>query len=169
MASDESVRVAGLAVSGGTDEGVRVDEAFGANLRYYREASGWSQVELAQRMRDRGFPFHQATIYKLEDSKRQPKLNEAVALSEVLEVPLEHLISDASSPELGRARRDYMQARRRANEAYVAYRTAERALADALSAQEDAERRWREQIEANDQMVRRDGRLTRVGGPRKAE
>ncbi len=83
----------------GTDD---VEGTFRRGIRTWRELHGWSQTELAERMQDRGFPFHQATVYKLEDGRRPTRLAEAVALAEVLEVPLTHLIGPDAPERVAR-------------------------------------------------------------------
>lgn len=65
----------------------RIDEYFAQNLRDYREAAGVSQEELARRMSERGYGFSQATIWKIEQSKRPVRIGEAVALAEALDLP----------------------------------------------------------------------------------
>src|SRR5687768_5732540 len=63
-----------------------VGEYFAINMRETREAKGMSQAELAQRVKDRGHPFTQATVWKIEQGHREPKLAEAVAIGQALEV-----------------------------------------------------------------------------------
>jgi len=79
-----------------------VEGTFRRGVRTWRELHGWSQSELAQRMAERGHPFHQATVYKLEDGQRPTRLAEAVALAEVLEVPLAHLIGPDAPERVAR-------------------------------------------------------------------
>ena len=42
-----------------------VEQNFAINVREYREQSGLSQEDLAQRMAERGFGFTQATVWKI--------------------------------------------------------------------------------------------------------
>jgi len=83
----------------GTDD---VEGTFRRGVRTWRELHGWSQTELAERMQDRGHSWHQATVYKLEDGRRPTRLAEAVALAEVLEVPLTHLIGPDAPERVAR-------------------------------------------------------------------
>lgn len=63
----------------------RVNENFGGNVRARREALGWSQSELARRMNDAGWPkYSQITVARTEDSSRGTRLDEALALANVL-------------------------------------------------------------------------------------
>jgi transcriptional regulator with XRE-family HTH domain len=60
-----------------------IDANIAANVRAYREAAGISQEELAQRMADRGFPFTQATVWKVENGQRPVRASELTALADV--------------------------------------------------------------------------------------
>jgi transcriptional regulator with XRE-family HTH domain len=88
-----------------------VAKYFAINLRKAREANGLSQADLAARLRERGQSCTQATIWKLEQGVREPKLTEVVAIGQALNLlrwtdltrqpetfEIEHRI------ELGRAR-----------------------------------------------------------------
>jgi transcriptional regulator with XRE-family HTH domain len=61
-----------------------VAEYFASNLRQAREARGLSQADLAQQVKELGHPCTQATIWKLEQGHREPKLSEAVAIGQAL-------------------------------------------------------------------------------------
>ncbi|MEH0826305.1 MULTISPECIES: helix-turn-helix domain-containing protein [unclassified Micromonospora] len=63
-----------------------VGEYFAINLRKIREEKGLSQAELAQRIKDLGHSCTQATIWKLEQGHREPKLTEVVAIGAALDL-----------------------------------------------------------------------------------
>jgi transcriptional regulator with XRE-family HTH domain len=63
-----------------------VAKYFAINLRAAREARGLSQADLAQRIKELGHPCTQATIWKLEQGHREPKLTEAVAVGQALDL-----------------------------------------------------------------------------------
>ncbi|WP_420117656.1 helix-turn-helix domain-containing protein [Micromonospora sp.] len=63
-----------------------VGEYFPINLRKIREEKGLSQAELAQRMKDLGHSCTQATIWKLEQGHREPKLTEVAAIGAALDL-----------------------------------------------------------------------------------
>ena len=84
-------------------------------MRTWRELHGWSQTELAERMQDRGHRWHQATVYKVEDGRRPTRLAEAVALADVLDVPLTNLIGPDAPERV--ARFELARAARRVKEA----------------------------------------------------
>lgn len=72
-----------------------VGEVFGANLRQMREARGWSQSELARRMREEAGwkKYSQMGVSRTEDNLRSVRLDEAVALASVLGVSVERLLT----------------------------------------------------------------------------
>lgn len=74
--------------------GPTVGEVFGANLRQAREKRGWSQSELARRMRDESSwkKYSQMGVSRTEDNLRAVRLDEAVALANVLGCPIEDLL-----------------------------------------------------------------------------
>jgi len=111
MATDDA-RVPSGRPGGVTDE---VEHTFRRGVRTWRELHGLTQTELAQRMEERGHRWHQATVYKVEDGRRPTRLAEAVALAEVLEVPLTHLIGPDAPERV--ARFELARATQRAKEA----------------------------------------------------
>ncbi|MGE0219663.1 helix-turn-helix domain-containing protein [Mycolicibacterium sp.] len=79
------------------------EENFAANLKAVRESAGLAQAALADAMAKRGFRWHQATVYKIENGERQVQLSEALAVADILGVPLTALIhAPLSSEELAR-------------------------------------------------------------------
>ena len=63
-----------------------IDANIAANVRAYREARGVSQEDLAARLAEAGFPFSQATVWKVENGQRPVKAAELAALADVLEI-----------------------------------------------------------------------------------
>ena len=68
---------------------------FRENLRHHREQHGWSQGELARRLRDAGWSAlgHQTTVNRLESGQRAPRLDEALAIARALEADLGTLLA----------------------------------------------------------------------------
>ncbi|SER80239.1 Helix-turn-helix domain-containing protein [Pedococcus cremeus] len=72
--------------------GHRDEERFTANLRRLREAKGWSQNELATRMRGRGWEsFRQTTVSRLEKGEQSVRIGEARALADLLGVTVDDM------------------------------------------------------------------------------
>jgi len=63
-----------------------IDANIATNVRAYREARGVSQEDLAARLAEAGFPFSQATVWKVENGQRPVKAAELAALADVLEI-----------------------------------------------------------------------------------
>lgn len=74
----------------GADEGVWMpdddDARFAENVKLERERLGWSQGELARRLREEGglSNFHQTTVSRVEKGERPVRLAEARAIAQVL-------------------------------------------------------------------------------------
>ena len=67
------------------------DELFAAAVREARERRKMSQGELARRMADRGFPYYQQTVRRIEDGRRKVSVGEAKALAQILETTIDQL------------------------------------------------------------------------------
>lgn len=63
------------------------ERGFGQKVRAYRQERGWSQEELARRLRDLGLDMHQTTIAKLEAGRRPTRLSEAYAIALAFGLP----------------------------------------------------------------------------------
>lgn len=80
-------------------------EILGANVRYLREHASISQVELARRMTERGWSWHQSTVYRVETGKQPVRFDEALDLADLLGVTLDRLtwaIGEAAEEEVAR-------------------------------------------------------------------
>jgi transcriptional regulator with XRE-family HTH domain len=73
------------------------DDMFAVNIHQTRERKKLSQGELARRMAERGFPFYQQTIRRIEEARRKVSVGEAKALAEILDTTVDQLT--ASVPE----------------------------------------------------------------------
>lgn len=85
------------------DEVGQTDQRFAANLRLARERAGMSQDDLAQRMSDQGYKFHQNTITRIESGRRKVSLEEANQLAQAVGTTV-----DALSRPTGLARDAWM-------------------------------------------------------------
>ncbi|MCV7060278.1 helix-turn-helix domain-containing protein [Mycolicibacterium vaccae] len=64
------------------------ERRFGELVRGWRQDRGWSQEDVAERLRRQGFEMHQTTVAKIERGARPLRVAEATALAEVFEMPL---------------------------------------------------------------------------------
>lgn len=70
-----------------------VDRRFGESVRELRTAQGWSQEELADRMRSRGIEDAAALrVSRLENGQRRVRLDEVLTLSEVFKIPVRSMV-----------------------------------------------------------------------------
>jgi transcriptional regulator with XRE-family HTH domain len=82
----------------------RAELVLGQRVRAFREARGWTQEELARKMKDLGFTWYQSTAAKTENSARPIRVNEAAALADLFEVRIDDLVREDSNPLAGRMR-----------------------------------------------------------------
>jgi transcriptional regulator with XRE-family HTH domain len=69
------------------------DRALIAGIKKERQAQGISQIDLAERMSELGYKFHQATVYKIENGDRKVTASEAHGLAEIFDVEIDHLFA----------------------------------------------------------------------------
>jgi transcriptional regulator with XRE-family HTH domain len=67
------------------------DQRLGANLRILRERRGISQDKLASEMAERGHPWLQSTVYRVEHGRQVVKFREAEDLAKILRTSLDRL------------------------------------------------------------------------------
>lgn len=78
------------------------DEAVGRNIQELRKARGMSQAALARALEERGLPFRQQTIVKVEKGQRPLRLIEAEEISMALEVDIRALVDIEDEPRFDR-------------------------------------------------------------------
>lgn len=71
--------------------GHAAEEHLPGNLRRIREHRGMSQSALAAAMSERGWPWHQQTVYKIENGKQMPGLGEVTDLADILRITVDRL------------------------------------------------------------------------------
>lgn len=64
---------------------------FGDAVRRHRERQDMSQDDLARQMSARGWPWHQSTVYKIEQGQRKTQAIEVHDLAEILGVSMDRL------------------------------------------------------------------------------
>ena len=80
-------------------------QEFGNAVRLYRTGAGLKQSELAERMAERGFPWHGSTVSKTETGDRDPSLTEIYALAGIFQKPASYFLrSQATRAWLRRER-----------------------------------------------------------------
>jgi len=95
--------------------------------RLWRQARGWSQEEVAEKLRHQGFEMHQTTIAKIERGTRPLRVAEANAIAAVFKMPIMavfelSLPGDApwwapdDQPETIRKRQELLERARQASE-----------------------------------------------------
>lgn len=72
------------------------EDNFAANLRSLRDTVGLTQSALAKLMSQRGFRWHQATVYKIESGERQIQLSEAREVAQILGVSMEQMLAPSA-------------------------------------------------------------------------
>src|SRR4051794_35884755 len=76
------------------DEDSGFDAMAGENVGVLRRGSGMTQTELAEAVSERGIPFRQQTIVKIEKGQRPLRLREADAIAAALGVDLAALVDE---------------------------------------------------------------------------
>lgn len=72
------------------------EELAGQELKRLRTERGWSQEEVARRMTSSGYDWHQTTVGRTESAARPLRVNEAVLLAAIFEVPITQLLVPAA-------------------------------------------------------------------------
>ena len=76
-------------------------QSTGEAIRILRERRGWSQIELAARMRALGVPISGAHLSRIEANARRPQVAQLFALAEIFDVRLADLgVDEENYPEL---------------------------------------------------------------------
>jgi transcriptional regulator with XRE-family HTH domain len=79
------------------------NERLGVNVRTLREQKHMSQAELARQMTERGWPWHQSTVYRVESGRQTVSFAEALELAAILQTSLDRFTwtgPEASATEM---------------------------------------------------------------------
>lgn len=87
------------------------DAAFAANLRALRSQTKTTQADLAAKMSARGFKWHPATVYKVENGERQIQLAEALEIARIFDQPVENMARDDRADQLIEVREQHRMLR----------------------------------------------------------
>jgi transcriptional regulator with XRE-family HTH domain len=71
-----------------------LDALVGRNVQELRKAQGMTQTDLANEVTERGIPFRQQTVVKIEQGKRPLRLTEADAVARALNVSVDALVAE---------------------------------------------------------------------------
>jgi transcriptional regulator with XRE-family HTH domain len=69
---------------------------FAAAVKQQREAQGWSQADLAEKVTPYGLTFVATTVYKIEANKRKVTVAEAIAIAHALHVSVHELVNQGT-------------------------------------------------------------------------
>lgn len=110
------------------------EAAFAESLKNLRDIAGVTQAELAEKMSVRGFRWHPATVYKVENGERQIQLAEAVELARIFESDVEAMTeSDNDAARLRGYYRDFAAQRQAALQSLSMLETLRKILAAELA------------------------------------
>jgi transcriptional regulator with XRE-family HTH domain len=85
------------------------NQRVGANLQLHRKAKGYSQSDLAGLLEQRGLPFQQQTILKVEKGTRPLRLEEASAIAETLDIDLGALTEQFTNETIAASATEILQ------------------------------------------------------------
>lgn len=86
-----------------------LEAVLATQLRGARLARGWSQAEVAEKMKSRGYDWHQTTVAKTEASARPLRVNELQALASSLGLSLAALLPETDDPPQALAARGHLE------------------------------------------------------------
>lgn len=135
-------------------EVMNLEVAVGARVRMLRELRGWSQAQLADRLRSMGFDMHQTTVAKLEGANRPIRVNELAALAVIFDSTVHELLRVEGIRDVEVAWAAWAQfkaADEELGQAQDAAARAKEAVVRALARREDAQRRLGEIARAGEQ------------------
>jgi transcriptional regulator with XRE-family HTH domain len=70
------------------------EQLVGRQVRLLRQARGWSQQDVAEKMRAYGYQWSQATVTRLEAATRPIRLNELADLAALFGIPVPQFLED---------------------------------------------------------------------------
>lgn len=88
--------------------GETFDELVGRNVRAYREARGWTQRQLADRLRELGWPLDDTAITRVEKGQRSLRVAQARQIAAALEKPISVLFTSDTYARLNSTGLEYV-------------------------------------------------------------
>lgn len=74
------------------------ERRFADVMRQARERRGWAQGRVVEAMTERGWPWHQSTVYRVEAGRQAVRLGEALALAAILGIDMDAFESGDPGP-----------------------------------------------------------------------
>ena len=75
------------------------ERMFGVRVKDLRQARGWTQGDLAQRLTAAGYPMHQTTVAKMEGGSRPTNVGEVAALAAIFGIPIGSVFSEVEDED----------------------------------------------------------------------
>jgi transcriptional regulator with XRE-family HTH domain len=88
------------------------EQLVGRQVRLLRQGRGWSQQDVAEKMRAYGYKWSQATVTRLEAATRPIRLNELTDLAALYGVPVTQLLESGAPDDLEALEREIEKLRR---------------------------------------------------------
>jgi transcriptional regulator with XRE-family HTH domain len=82
------------------------EQLIGRQVRLLRQAHGWSQQEVAEKMRAFGYQWSQATVTRLESASRPIRVNELADLAALYGVPIAQFLESGVPEDLDALKRE---------------------------------------------------------------
>ena len=82
------------------------EQLVGLQARLLRQARGWSQQEVAQKMQAYGYRWSQATVTRLEAASRPIRVNELADLAILFGVPVAEFLDSGPPADIDAAKRE---------------------------------------------------------------
>ena len=92
-----------------TPESEALTQAFGQRAKAARDKQGVSQAQLQEQLAERGVMIDSSGITRLESGEREPRLSEALAISEIFGFGLTNLMTPTPENDVVRDVRQLME------------------------------------------------------------
>lgn len=119
-----------------------LNKLIGWNLQRFRKDSGLSQTDLADELTERGVPFRQQTVLKIEKGARPLRVDEAAVIAEILDLSVDDLLRPHDERTL--ALREIVRAQREVEVTKTQLQQMDEARQAVVESQQRAEQRLRD-------------------------
>jgi transcriptional regulator with XRE-family HTH domain len=125
-----------------TDNSADLNKLIGWNLQRLRKDAELSQSDLAERLTERGVPFRQQTVLKIEKGARPLRVDEAAIIAEILDLSVDELLRPHDERTL--ALREVVRAQREVEVTKAQLQQIDDARQAVVESQQRAEQRLRD-------------------------